>query len=449
MNGAFRGLALGLVAVLFGCSGGARSVLSAPQVSQGQSARSMRLSSSSDPRSFASLVGKNITDSDIDRFIDPTITGSDRVFAKTFMRWMPKNWRGDFVYISSGGRVLSNRPEIRDSMARVRMTLPGEARSTSIRPATSCYAPAGGGTTGPYLREYSNCGVTAVTAYVTIPCNDAVLGSNEGGFVYSGEFGESSGAVDAGLVYTNLGAIEPFMNPFPTASNVMWTNQGQRYQCGGDLELIYAPYPPNYAQLYLVTGIPSPLPASPQSTPPPSTSLNDAAWVLFDKPSADFSDPGIDSTGDSTDCMGCVVKRMTSIGQNGGQNGFDGSCFGACLGPSDASIIWGPVVMGHVTSCSGLPFCSMEWWLDGRWYGGLETWNAGNPTAINDPVEAAGYAYEGINLDPHPTPTPRPPTPQPSHICHCCNLPTNATNAERKAANCPLISASATPITSP
>jgi len=40
-----------------------------------------------------------------------------------------------------------------------------------------------------------------------------------------------------------------------------------------------------------------------------------------------------------------------------------------------------------------------------------------------------------------PTPTPEPT----GHPCHCCNLPANATNAQRQAAGCPLIATTPKP----
>jgi hypothetical protein len=203
--------------------------------------------------------------------------------------------------------------------------------------------------------------------------------------------------------------------------------------------------------MFLLTGIPVTVPTGP--TPPPSQYLNDAAYVYFDKPS-DYYDSGSDALGQPTVCQFCYTKRVMAIAQNS-ELTFDGSCFGGCAGSADASVNWGPIEMGQITSLSETdPTYTLvvTSFYDGSWEGGLQTYTGTNTNDIHLGSENASFAFEGINNDPTPKPSPTPlptPSPQPSHICHCCNLPVNATNAERKAANCPLNAVNPTPMPTP
>ncbi|HTD34223.1 MAG TPA: hypothetical protein VK665_11215, partial [Candidatus Elarobacter sp.] len=60
--------------------------------------------------SFNDAVGLDLADADYGKFVDPRVQGADRARALKFLRLMPKNMRGDFVYIDNSGRILSNRP---------------------------------------------------------------------------------------------------------------------------------------------------------------------------------------------------------------------------------------------------------------------------------------------------------------------------------------------------
>jgi hypothetical protein len=220
------------------CSGNANTGTLVPQISQARGGPGVRLSSSSSPESFASLVGKDITDTDIERFIDKEIVGADREFAKKLMRSMPKNARGDFVYISQSGTILSNRLVIRDSFVREDLHLPNDPRPFAKQPDS--YPPPPTCCMGPYIREYSQVGVTATTAYVFVPCGDSIFNSGDEGVLYSGGFGESTSAIDAGLQYNNDLSIQPFIftNYPPNAS---WANQSQHYQCNTHLLFAFGP----------------------------------------------------------------------------------------------------------------------------------------------------------------------------------------------------------------
>src|SRR5471030_1724714 len=63
-------------------------------------------------QSFAGVVATNLTDAQIDSFIDASIQGADRVLSRKLLRLMPVGMRGDFVYIRANGTAFSNQPAI-------------------------------------------------------------------------------------------------------------------------------------------------------------------------------------------------------------------------------------------------------------------------------------------------------------------------------------------------
>ena len=420
---------------------GGNAFLPQHAVVPGQSAP-LRLSSSTSFSSFASMVGKDIAAADIDRFIDPSITGPDRQLARQLMWSMPKNMRGDFVYIERSGKLLSNRPEIAASMALEHYQLPEHSSSGSGR--RPLYYPSQGPpvTTGAYIKEFSLNGVTALIADVRVDCYKTIFqlgpaGSPDKGFLYSGGSGMDGSSVDAGLQYNNDWSIQPFVSGVPTSTQ-QWTNQSQHYACNtqtvgntnGTLGIFFGEMTSG-TMLFLATGVPE-YPPSPSGTFPSTVNWDDGAWVYFPTP-GNWHNPGTDANGQSTVCTGCYTKRVTSIGQEGGVNFANLSCFG-CLDPPYAHIQWGPIEMGQIVDpCPvnvGAPAttCSIQGWPDGRWFGGLQAY----PTSVitiggND--ETATQALEGIFMDP-PTPMPSSspdPTPDPNPTDRCriqCLSPT-------------------------
>lgn len=383
-----------------------------------------RLSSSHDPSSFASLVGKAIGVSDVDRFIDPSVTGADRKLAEQLMWSMPLDKRGDFVYIRKDGTILSNRPEFARGVAHENYTLPADLAPASRKTDSLVPSPGADIGTGPYFREQSQNGLTALLATVTLECDDEALavdkyGFADNGFAYSGGSGYNGSSVDAGLQYNPDGGIQPFIS---YTAGAQWTNQSQHYYCNstttgnyGTIGIFFGEMPSGN-MMFLATGLPE-NPPSQSSAWPSTTNWDDSAWVYFDTP-GDWYEPGTDAVGQPTVCYGCTVKRITSIGQKGGEDFWDNSCFGGCgLAPYYAGVHWGSVKMGQIINpCPVQPgasstTCTIQGYDDGRWFGSLVDFAGNNSTALQYTDEETTYASEGINLDPPaatPTPSPRP-----------------------------------------
>ncbi len=322
------------------------------------------------------------------------------------MRSMPRNMRGDFVYIGNG-TIFSNRPAIAKSVVSESFNLSGEP----VAGRTKMDLTPGQGQdigTGPYFREQSSSGLTAFT--VTLPCGAEALaidgaGFPDDGFAYSGGTGADGDSVDAGLQYNPDGGIQPFIS---VTNGAQWTNQSQHYYCNsqapgntGTIGVFFGEIIPNL--LFLATGLPENPPPQQSPWPPGQTNWDDGAWVYFPPP-GQWQPGGTDSVGEQTPCVACTVKRITSIGQKGGEYFYDGSCFGGCPQPY-ASVHWGSVEMGQIVPpCPvkvGAPAtqCSISAYQDGRWFGSLVDFS-GNPNSMEYSGENATYASEGINLDP-------------------------------------------------
>lgn len=334
------------------------------------------------------------------------------------MAGMPQNFRGDFVYVRDDGTILSNRPQfaaamvkepLAVSLARPTALWQSGTQTTRTYPATqnsrhtmSAYPPTLNSGSGPYVRQYSVLGVTAFYGYVNVGCNDSRFYYNQYGYLdvgylYSGGWGESFSVIDAGYQYNSDTSIQPFIATNYSA-NAQWTNQSQHYACGRTLMMEYGAAPTPSQQMFLGVGISSLNPTG--ATPPPNDTAIDAAYVFWNKPS-DFYDSGADQTGLSTVCRNCITKRMSSVGQKGGDDTFDGTCFGGCLGAGDKEIAWSQMEMGQFTSCTNNPptyvGCHMNYQSNNTWYGGTETQYAGNGNDISA-YEYTNSASEGFYM---------------------------------------------------
>lgn len=378
-----------------------------------------RLSSSSSPLSFASMTGKDLHLADIDRFIDPSVTGEDKTLAEKLLASQPKNIRGDFVYIRKDGSMLSNRPALIQQLKRESFTLPGEPATSSIRPQSITPSQGADIGNGPYIRELSLPGLTALIATVTLVCNDEALaidplsGRPDTGYAYSGGTGVDGSGVDAGLQYNPDGSIQPFIS---YSVGAQWTAQYQRYYCDtqapgnyGTLGIFYGEMTSGN-MLFLATGVPENPPSQTSEWPNGYTgNWDDSAYVYFDTP-GNWYQPGTDAVGQPTVCASCTVKRITSIAQIPPEDFFDGSCFGACTeDPTSgyyAGLHWGSIVMGQIGNpCPVDPgasstTCWIYGYEDGRWFGSLVDFSGSNSGAIHIADDETTYASEGIDLDP-------------------------------------------------
>lgn len=347
--------------------------------------------------SFALAVGKVlITDADYATYIDPQITGPDRTLAIHFMRLMPANMRGDFVYVSGPGRVLSNH---RAFAAKIHFAVrQGSQNGSRVPRQFDAAYPCPASVTGPYIRQCSAEGVTAAYGYVTPYCGNTLLQSGDAGELYLGGFGNSGGGIDAGLAYNS----DNYINPYVRTSNAGyiysgWTNEGVAYQCGQHLGMMYGIL--NSQTAVFMTGIPDEDPTQ-FYLPPSLVNLSNAAWNFFVPPS-DFNNPGT-WHGNPTPCTNCTAKRMTSIAfGNGNDLGNDTSCFGACSGAG--TIEWDQVVMGQlIQPCSQNPgnsaTCTIQYFPDGSWEGLIQQYPSAYVSGVYYQAGNYNQFVEGINL---------------------------------------------------
>jgi len=64
------------------------------------------------PNTFAAAQGKNLSDADLDNYINARLSPQDRALAHKLMKFMPVNQRGDFVAVTSDGRIISNKTDL-------------------------------------------------------------------------------------------------------------------------------------------------------------------------------------------------------------------------------------------------------------------------------------------------------------------------------------------------
>jgi hypothetical protein len=201
--------------------------------------------------SFGDVVGQDLADTDYDKFIDKAVTGSDRQRALKYLKLMPKNLRGDFVYVDvSNGKILSNRTDL---VSKVKLRAAGKATAQeralaavgqTRRPMS--YPPTGGASTGLYIRWYSPQGMNALWGYATPPC-DAQFNnpSADTGYMYfnaySGNSQTGGSVVDAGVAQGlyphNSQTLNAYINVTGNFLYSGWTNETQTYQCSSSLHL--------------------------------------------------------------------------------------------------------------------------------------------------------------------------------------------------------------------
>ena len=267
---------------------------------------------------------------------------------------------------------------------------------------------------GPYLREYSKLGITAVLSYATMDCNDSRLNSGSKGFMYLGAFGQQGlgSAIDAGLQRNSdspspdlTGGLQPFINVFYSGGTPSGGQNGVqgfkyggsvRYGCNTAVGIMYGQMAGNNSNLmFAATGLPD---YSPYDTnlPPATTVWSYTVWTVFPAPN-DFRHPGTDALGFASPCNDCIAKRMTTIGQTF-VNDSSGECFGACNGVLGNR--WDQTVMGQLESSCQAGFqtydCTLRYAINGEWLEGYE--QAPNDNRAMSDHPNANDAYEGINL---------------------------------------------------
>jgi hypothetical protein len=213
------------------CSSGREQFSSVPLPAAALSASSGTTSIDGIPNVFASAKGKPLTDADIDGYIDASVVGADRVLARHLMSLMPANHRGDFVYLSRAGHLVSNNPIWAARAKITRGTLeratPGSAsRRHKADYSDTCSPPnpptrAG----GPYVRLVSTCGFSAGWGFVSVPHGTSRFGAGEAGHLYFEIQAPNQGTTtEGGFEYYNDASIAPYGRS--TAAEYASTNNG-------------------------------------------------------------------------------------------------------------------------------------------------------------------------------------------------------------------------------
>ncbi len=206
------------------------------------------------PNVFETARGRQLTDRDLDVYIARSVTGSDRVLAHKIMAMMPANERGDFVYSSLSGHLVSNNPAllpyiqltIRESSRNGASSWSRTARTNTlgrIQPfqVTQCSLPdpptGGTGAGGAYVRQVSYCGFTTGFGFVNVPCGYTYFAnSGDVGYLYFALKGASGSETEGGLQYNNDGSVQPHLvsTIFGDKTTSM-NNYGAHYGCGMNL----------------------------------------------------------------------------------------------------------------------------------------------------------------------------------------------------------------------
>ncbi len=334
------------------------------------------------------------SDADYGRFVDSAIQGAQRMQAISFLKLMPPGMRGDFVSINKDGSVTSNRAEF-PHLVEFRRGARPVAQDT--RPAPMAYPPTGG-SGGPYLRNYSMQGINAAYGYATPPCDVQLQPGESGNMYFNSYSATSSGSItDAGIGANETSrfsssSVVPFVNAAGEGWDPgNWVNESQGWSCGTTLGIMYGTLPsPNQGTSVLAVGVPDYDPSQFQ-LPPASANWYQSAWTFFPTPSGLLQGAGT-WNGIASNCMGCSVARMFTIGQNS----LDGACYGACdLNPPDGR--WDQVVMGElIDPCqqqsSTQMTCTIEFLSSGAWQAGENDSGAG--IFYDDPNNNQGL--EGI-----------------------------------------------------
>ncbi len=169
--------------------------------------------------------------------------------------------------------------------------------------------------TGPYRRVYSTnaSGIWGDYALVSLPCNAQHVFGQDRGYIYQGGWSNGGSAVDSGLVYS----INNYYSPFISVDGTEYT--------GGSLSVLFDTGPNPYSNLtwpcgtnvYIYFDVADNHGIISFSNITSTTdwtcgtdcngNLNGIiAWETFPNGLRDWNDV----------CAGCVVKRVTSIGQS-------------------------------------------------------------------------------------------------------------------------------------
>ena len=303
---------------------------------------------------FEKGQNKELRDADYDTYIDQDIVGQDRKLAKRLMKFMPKNQRGDFLYLGPGDHLVSNNRQLLAYAKITHGSVAGPGESTAIgRPSSrsisttrqirdytsSCSPPnPPSAPRGAYLRFVSKCGFSAGWGFVSWPQGASNIPSGDAGHVYFEVAGMSGSLSEGGLEVYSDSSIAPYARITNQSSYVSLNNNSVRYVAGTEFGLFHG-LAPNQL-MYTIVGVATNLNPKALYLSHQAVNLANTAWLFYNAP-YDMVGTGIDPAGKPAPCVGCSVSKVTSMGQNnvGSYYAIDGSWFGVTPAGENA-IAW-------------------------------------------------------------------------------------------------------------
>jgi hypothetical protein len=365
------------------------------------------------PNIFASAKGKPIANADIDRYINASVAGADRVLARHLMSLMLANHRGDFIYLSRTGHLLSNNPiwAARATITRgtLKRTASGSGGRRESDYSDNCSPPNPPAKVGgPYVRLVSTCGFSAGWGFVTVPHGTSGFNSGEAGHLYFEIQAPHQGTTtEGGFEYYSDASIAPYGRStaaeYAGSNNgyLQLTNGGARYLADSKLAIVHG-LTDNARYVYTDSGeLPAGLDPATAWISSQQFSLVNDGWLFFDA-AGDMQGGGSDPLGHFTPCQLCSVSKVTSIAQNGTNSwNANGARFGVD-GNGDNAIEWNQVAFGNwANNCE--PGTSLCTFLTSNnpysYYGGPQYYPDSNISQAD--MAATGYgpyeSYDGID----------------------------------------------------
>ena len=315
---------------------------------------------------FAAAQRKKLTDADIDSYIDSSVAGDDRKLARRLMNLMPSNRRGDFVYLSASGHVVTNNPKIlpyvkvsyghrSSGMTVGHVGAPIAASSAKRRTSdytSSCSPPnPPSQAKGPYVRLVSLCGFAAGWGFVTLTPGTSSFASGDAGHLYFEIAAPRQGNMTEGgfEVYSD-NSIAPYARSTAYAGNngyISLTNGSARYFAGQRMAVFHG-LTDSGTIVFTNSGlVPSNIDPEQAWVSSEKFQLQNSGWLFFDSPPDMRGQGGSDPLGNFAPCVGCSVSKVTSIAQNNTDSYTeDGSFFGLDQYYQNA-IIWEQVAFGN------------------------------------------------------------------------------------------------------
>lgn len=320
--------------------------------------------------------------------IDSGIEGKDRtLMADVLSRLAPED-RENVMYVDENGKIYSNKVEIIDSTenytsigenqykSKTGVTITGTgnyAKPTDTAAdddplgglfsaqggefSTNSVTPTQGGGSGPYRRVYSNDGYSWMSTYVTLPGGDNVQDNNSDGlqdtaFVYVGGWSSTSTGIDAGMQHST---VHDDWAPTTLANSAMQPSP-IRFKANQDIYMKFYITNPNEATL-AVSGI------------------------GIDGISKTVTIVRAGVSGWNKDGIGSRLKRMTTIGQKGGESMNTGSYM--------KGVHWHDITIGRYDSNSSAANLIYSGWGAGQ-TGGYHLWDNTKKTHVSVNFISAG-----------------------------------------------------------